>query len=47
MSDREIFLLLEDMRDAALKILSYTSGMSFDDFTNDDKTMMLSLEILK
>lgn len=39
MSDREILLLLEDMRDAALKILSYTSGMSFDDFTNDDKTI--------
>jgi uncharacterized protein with HEPN domain len=39
MSDREILLLLEDMRDAALKIISYTSGMSFDDFTNDDKTI--------
>ena len=39
MSDREILLLLEDMRDAALKILSYTSGMSFDDFISDDKTI--------
>jgi uncharacterized protein with HEPN domain len=39
MSDREILLLLEDMRDAAQKILSYTSGMTFDDFTNDDKTI--------
>ena len=39
MSDREILLLLEDMRDAALKILSYTSGMNFNDFTNDDKTI--------
>ena len=39
MSDREILLLLEDMRDAAQKILSYTSGMNFDDFTNDDKTI--------
>lgn len=39
MSDREILLLLEDMMDAAQKILSYTSGMNFDDFTNDDKTI--------
>ena len=39
MSNREILLLLEDMRDAGLKILSYTDGMSFDDFTNDDKTI--------
>lgn len=39
MSDREILLLLEDMRDAAQKILSYTSGMTFADFTNDDKTI--------
>ncbi len=39
MSDREILLLLEDMRDAALKILSYTNGMSFDDFIIDDKTI--------
>jgi uncharacterized protein with HEPN domain len=39
MSDREILLLLEDMRDAAQKILSYTNGMSFDDFITDDKTI--------
>jgi len=39
MSDREILLLLEDMMDATQKILSYTSGMDFDDFTNDDKTI--------
>ena len=39
MSNREIQLLLEDMLEAAEKILSYTSGMSFDDFTNDDKTI--------
>jgi uncharacterized protein with HEPN domain len=38
MSDREILLLLEDIRDAAQKILLYTSGMSFDDFISDDKT---------
>ncbi|MBN8673728.1 MAG: DUF86 domain-containing protein [Chitinophagales bacterium] len=39
MSNREILLLLEDIRDAAQKILSYTKGMSFDDFTADDKTI--------
>jgi uncharacterized protein with HEPN domain len=32
-------LLLEDIRDAAQKILSYTNGMSFDDFIRDDKTI--------
>lgn len=39
MSDRETLLLLEDMRDAAQKILSYTEGMDFDVFINDDKTI--------
>lgn len=39
MSERELILLLEDIRDAAAKILSYTSGMSFEDFLNDDKTI--------
>jgi uncharacterized protein with HEPN domain len=39
MSDRELLLLLEDILDAARKIISYTSGMSFDDFVNDDKTI--------
>lgn len=39
MSSREILLLLEDIRDAAQKILTYTSGMDFDDFTADDKTI--------
>lgn len=39
MSDREIQLLLEDILEAAKKILSYTEGMSFNDFTNDNKTI--------
>ena len=39
MSNREIQLLLEDLLEAAEKILSYTSGMSFDNFTNDNKTI--------
>ena len=39
MSKREIQLLLEDMLEAAQKILSYTKGMSFNDFINDDKTI--------
>jgi uncharacterized protein with HEPN domain len=39
MSNREIQLLLEDILEAAKKILSYTSGMSFDDFISDDKTI--------
>ena len=38
MSDREIQLLLEDMLEATGKIVSYTSGMSFDNFIADDKT---------
>lgn len=39
MSKREIQLLLEDIMEAAKKILSYAGGMSFDDFTNDNKTI--------
>lgn len=39
MSDREIQLLLEDILEAAKKILSYTNGMNFDDFVNDNKTI--------
>lgn len=38
MSKREIQLLLEDILEASQKIVSYTSGMSFDDFISDDKT---------
>ena len=39
MSKREIQLLLEDILEACQKILSYTEGVSFDDFVNDDKTI--------
>ena len=38
MSERELILLLEDIRDAARKILNYTKGMLFEDFLADDKT---------
>ena len=39
MSNREIQLFLEDMLEAAEKILSYTVGMSFDAFVSDNKTI--------
>ena len=39
MSNREIQLLLEDILEACQKILSYTNGMGFDNFINDDKTI--------
>jgi len=39
MSKREILLLLEDIHDACGKILTYTTGRSYDDFTSDDKTI--------
>ena len=39
MSEREIKNLLEDIYDAIKKIISYTKGMSYDDFICDDKTV--------
>ena len=36
---REIQFLLEDIAEAANKILSFTAGMSFDDFMADNKTV--------
>ncbi|HYM92546.1 MAG TPA: hypothetical protein VET23_00255 [Chitinophagaceae bacterium] len=39
MSNREIQLLLEDILEAAGKILSYTGRMSFEDFLKDEKTI--------
>ena len=39
MSERELILLLEDIQDAARKILNYTNGMLFEDFLADDKTI--------
>ena len=39
MSERDLILLLEDIRDAARKILNYTNGMLFEVFLADDKTI--------
>jgi uncharacterized protein with HEPN domain len=39
MSKRDYFLLLTDMLEAANRILSYTDGMSFEDFESDQKTV--------
>lgn len=39
MSKREVKLLLEDIFEACQKILTYTAGMSYDDFISDDKTI--------
>ena len=39
MSKRDTTLLLEDMLEAASKIRRYTSGLDYDRFLNDDKTI--------
>ena len=39
MSEREIKNLPEDILNAVGKIVSYTDGMSFDDFMMDEKTI--------
>jgi hypothetical protein len=39
MSKREPHLLIKDIIDSAQKILEYTSGISFDDFSRDSKTI--------
>ena len=39
MSKRDNRLLLEDMLEATLKIQKYTTGLSFDDFLKEDKTI--------
>jgi uncharacterized protein with HEPN domain len=39
MSKRTPNLLLEDILDAANKILDYTSGMSYEEFYNDNKSV--------
>jgi uncharacterized protein with HEPN domain len=39
MSDRDNSFLVEDMLEAAQKILSYTRGFSFEDFLKDERTM--------
>jgi len=39
MSKREPILLVEDIIDSAVKILDYTKNLSFEEFTNDGKTI--------
>jgi uncharacterized protein with HEPN domain len=39
MSKRDIKLLLEDMLESAYKIKRYTSGLSFENFLEDEKTI--------
>ena len=39
MSKRSSDLLLLDMMEAAVKILKYTQGLTFEDFLADDKTI--------
>ena len=39
MSSRDPKLLVGDILDSAQKILTYTAGQSFDEFTNDSKTI--------
>lgn len=39
MSDRSPQLLIEDILESSQKILRYTAGMSFEEFTLDEKTV--------
>jgi uncharacterized protein with HEPN domain len=39
MSKRTPQLLIDDMLDSCIKILQYTDGMTFEDFTKDSKTI--------
>ena len=39
MSKRNSKLLIEDILESSNKILTYTNGMSFEDFANDSKTV--------
>jgi uncharacterized protein with HEPN domain len=39
MSKRTLKLLLEDIIDSAKKVLSYTGGMTYEDFIKDPKTI--------
>jgi uncharacterized protein with HEPN domain len=39
MSKPEPFLLIQDMLESIQKIKSYTLGMTWEDFQNDDKTI--------
>lgn len=49
MSRRPVNLLLDDIREAIEKIARYTGGLSFDAFTQDEKTVdavVRNLEII-
>lgn len=39
MSERDPKLLISDIVESARKIIDYTAGQSFQDFTNDSKTV--------
>lgn len=39
MSERTPHLLLEDILDAAQRIVEYTAGMTFEEFAEDNKTV--------
>ena len=39
MSKRDLLLLIEDMLEAVNKIKNYTSGLNYDQFIRDDKTI--------
>jgi uncharacterized protein with HEPN domain len=39
MSKRTPILLLEDILESAKRIVEYTHGMTFEDFSNDNKTV--------
>ncbi|KAF0202470.1 MAG: hypothetical protein FD170_1937 [Bacteroidetes bacterium] len=39
MSKRDLVLLLEDILEAAQKIKRYSSGLNYEAFIDDDKTM--------
>ncbi|MFC2100960.1 DUF86 domain-containing protein [Bacteroidota bacterium] len=50
MSKRPYKLLLEDILESANKIKLYTSGLTFDEFKNDDKTIVAvvrNIEIIR
>lgn len=39
MSKRDPSLLVEDIKESAVKILDYTKGLTFEEFTKDGKTI--------
>ncbi len=47
MSKRSAPLLIADILDSGQKILSYTSGLTFEQFTDDNKTVDAVIRNLK